>query len=90
MNEEVLSEKSDGNVAVVVTNSRVLGFSALTDKWDAVRLMMNEELVDVQVKGNVATVETMRKVLGFSARSGTWVETDFGLGEAPRPRKRDD
>ncbi len=74
MNEMVLSKKTDGNVAIAVTDIRILGYSTFTDQWSEEDLMSHEVLNKIQVEGNVATVETNKRVLGFSARSGEWIK----------------
>lgn len=71
--ERVL-KKSQGNVAVVITDRRILGFSVFSEKWNDVSLMMNEALKEVQAEGNVATVMTDQRVFGFNAHTGEWVE----------------
>ncbi len=71
--EEVLESKSGGNVAVVITSRRILGYSEIVDRWSQVRLHVDERFHRVQASGNVATVETSLRVLGFSAMEGGWV-----------------
>jgi hypothetical protein len=60
-------------VAVAVTRLRVLGFSALTSKWNEEKLIVDEMVVEIEAKGDVGTVITNLRALGFSAKTGRWV-----------------
>jgi len=79
--EQVLQFGADGNTAVVVTSSRVIGFSAPLSSVDQLRLPQDESVEKFQVRGNQATVVTRRRALGFSAITGKWHAVDrFYLG----------
>jgi hypothetical protein len=69
----------DGHVAVVVTSLRVLGFSALTSRWDEERLEVGESMVSLTAEGNVGAVITNLRAFGFGAKSGRWTVKRFGL-----------
>ncbi|MBI4595565.1 MAG: hypothetical protein HY730_04210 [Candidatus Tectomicrobia bacterium] len=77
--ERVIDRKADGHVAVVVTNYRVLGYSADTNFWASIRLISGEGFISLAVQDNVATVVTGHRALGFSARRGQWIETKLHL-----------
>jgi hypothetical protein len=77
--ERVLESTFDGHVAVAVTNLRVLGFSALTNRWDEERLEVGESMISVEAEGNVAVVITNLKAFGFSAKTGRWNVKRFEL-----------
>jgi len=73
MAQEVVEEsRKSSHIAVVVTNIRVLGFSADTDQWDEERLEAGERAISLEIDGKVASVVTNVRALGFGARSGTW------------------
>lgn len=74
LSERIVSKKSQGNVGIVVTSNRILGFSVIADKWTTENLKMNESPDEIIVEGNVATVKTNQRVLGFSAHTGKWIE----------------
>jgi hypothetical protein len=72
--EHIVESRSDGRVAVVVTNQRALAFSSLTNKWNEMRLEVGEKMLDLEAKGLVVSVDTSFRALGFGARQGAWKE----------------
>ena len=61
-------------MAVVITNERLYGFSAISGQWDLVELWIDEKIKDFQAEGNVATVTTDQRIFGFNAHTGLWSE----------------
>lgn len=80
--ERVLQRGADGNVAVVVTSQRAIGFSAPFAVAQEFTLVEEETLEAFKVEGNMATVVTRRRAYGFSALTGKWSAIDrFQLGK---------
>ena len=77
--ERVLDGTYGGHVAVVFTDSRVLGFSALTNRWTEEKLRVGEVMVSIEAKGNVGAVITNLRAFGLSAKTGRWVVERLGL-----------
>ena len=79
--ERILQRGADGNVAVVVTSSRAVGFSGTLNTVDELRLPQDETVEQFRVGGNLGTILTRQRVLGFSALTGRWQAMDrFYLG----------
>ena len=80
--ERILQRGADGNVAVVVTSQRAIGFSAPFAVAQEFALVEEETLEAFKVEGNMATVVTRRRAYGFSALTGKWSAIDrFQLGK---------
>lgn len=75
--ESVVSSRSATQVVIVVTNVRVLGFSAETATWNEKKFEPGEKVVSTMADGKVASVLTNIRALGFESRTGTWSAVRF-------------
>lgn len=68
--EEVVAEA----VAIVITNDRLLGYSALGPGWSPEWRRVKEPIERVEAKDYGALVVTSDRILTFNAGSGLWVQ----------------
>ena len=75
--ERVLGSEARGVNAVLVTATRLLGFSAQVQRWSEERLNLNEQVVDRKVTPRMMIVRSDRRVFGFQGTSGLWKVEDL-------------
>lgn len=68
--EQVVAEA----VAIVITNDRLLGYSALGPGWSPEWRRVKEPIERVEAKDYGALVVTSDRILTFNAGSGLWVQ----------------
>lgn len=78
-NEDLLERAVDQNVAVAVTERRVLGLSPFRGGFFSATLHLGETLETVTATSDTATVRTSRRLLIFRAPTGTWEERRLDL-----------
>jgi hypothetical protein len=82
LGETVASHSSRGQVAVALTNRRILAVGASSGSWQDAAFRKREQLIEAPVLGDrVALVITTLRVLGFDGGSGNLVETRLGVSE---------
>lgn len=73
--EEAIQRKSVGDaVAVIVTNERIIAYSALMASWRPIRYTPGESLETLEVEDFSASIITSRRFLNFNGRNGLWAE----------------
>jgi hypothetical protein len=68
--DRVLGIEARGLNALVVTSTRLLGFSAQVQRWSEQRLNLNEQVLDRKVTSRLILVRSDRRVFGFQGTSG--------------------
>ncbi len=82
LGERVVLQRSDGRVAVALTDRRILAVSADSAAFQQARFARGEALVSEPALGDrVALFVTNRRVVGFDGGSGNLVETRLGPRE---------
>ena len=80
--DRLLGIEARGLNALVVTSTRLLGFSAQVQRWSEQRLNLNEQVLDRKVTSRLILVRSDRRVFGFQGISGLWkVEELTRLGD---------
>jgi len=73
--KESVQRKAVGDaVAVIATNERIIGYSALMAAWRSIRYAPGETLETVEVEDFSASIITNRRFLNFNGRNGLWAE----------------
>ena len=75
--ERVLGSEARGLNAILLTATRLLGFSAQVQRWSEERLNLNEQVVDRKVTPRMMIVRSDRRVFGFQGTSGLWKVEDL-------------
>lgn len=82
LGEQVLSTAALGRIGIAITDRRVLGVTADTFSWRALRFLIDEApLYDVALGQQVALLVTSRRAIAFDGGAGAWLATDFGPRE---------
>jgi hypothetical protein len=82
LGERVLLQRSDGRVAVALTDRRILAVAAGSAAFQQARFARGEALVgEPRLGDRVALFVTNRRVVGFDGGSGNLVETRLGPRE---------
>ena len=68
--DRLLGIEARGLNALVVTSTRLLGFSAQVQRWSEQRLNLNEQVLDRKVTSRLILVRSDRRVFGFQGTSG--------------------
>lgn len=81
--DRLLGIEARGLNALVVTSTRLLGFSAQVQRWSEQRLNLNEQVLDRKVTSRLILVRSDRRVFGFQGTSGgLWKVEDLNrLGD---------
>jgi hypothetical protein len=79
--EQVLLMEAHGVNALVITSTRLLGFSGQVQRWSEQRLDLNEKVQDRKVMPRLILVRTEKRVFGFQGPSGRWKMQEFNLSE---------
>jgi len=81
--DRLLGIEARGLNALVVTSTRLLGFSAQVQRWSEQRLNLNEQVLDRKVTSRLILVRSDRRVFGFQGASdGFWKVEDLNrLGD---------
>lgn len=80
--EQVLGAEARGLNAILLTSTRLLGFSAQTQRWSEERLKLNEQVIDRRITPRLILVRSDSRVFGFQGSSGLWkVEELTRLGD---------
>jgi len=83
LGEQVLWDGTQGAVAVVLTNRRVLAVAAISASWQAMRYQRSERPANSALLGDrVALIATAKRAFGFDGGSGNLVEYSLGPKEA--------
>ena len=73
--EEVVRRKAVGDaVAVIATDERIIGYSALMASWRPIRYTAGEKLEAMEVEDFAAFIITNRRFLNFNGQNGLWAE----------------
>jgi len=75
--ERVIGSEARGLNAILLTATRLLGFSAQVQRWSEERLNLNEQVVDRKVTPRMMIVRSDRRVFGFQGTSGLWKVEDL-------------
>ena len=75
--DRLLGIEARGLNALVVTSTRLLGFSAQVQRWSEQRLNLNEQVLDRKVTSRLILVRSDRRVFGFQGSSGLWKVEDL-------------
>jgi len=75
--DRLLGIEARGLNALVVTSTRLLGFSAQVQRWSEQRLNLNEQVLDRKVTSRLILVRSDRRVFGFQGTSGLWKVEDL-------------
>lgn len=78
-NESLVDRAVDQNVAVAVTDRRVLGLSPFRGGFFEASLRLGERYEGVTTASDSATVQTSERLLIFRAPTGTWEQRDLDL-----------
>jgi hypothetical protein len=73
-NEKIQDKIVAQSVAVVVTNERMIAYSALIAAWQIVKRRAREKIVEVQAADFSASVVTTDRFLNFNGRNAVWAE----------------
>ena len=68
--DRLLGIEARGLNALVVTSTRLLGFSAQVQRWSEQRLNLNEQVLERKVTSRLILVRSDRRVFGFQGTSG--------------------
>jgi hypothetical protein len=80
--DRLLGIEARGLNALVVTSTRLLGFSAQVQRWSEQRLNLNEQVLDRKVTSRLILVRSDRRVFGLQGTSGLWKVEDLNrLGD---------
>jgi len=81
--DRLLGIEARGLNALVVTSTRLLGFSAQVQRWSEQRLNLNEQVLDRKVTSRLILVRSDRRVFGFQGTlGGFWKVEDLNrLGD---------
>jgi len=79
--ERVVLMEAEGLNALVITSTRLLGFSGQVQRWSEQRLNLNEEVRDRKVMPRLVMVRTDKRVFGFQGPAGRWKMEEFNLSE---------
>ena len=82
--EEVLSATSKGLNALVLTTSRLLGFSSQVMRWSELRTDLGEKVMESRVTPRLILVRTDKHLYGFQGQLGRWKTEDLGVREEVR------
>jgi hypothetical protein len=75
--ERVIGSEARGLNAILLTSTRLLGFSAQIQRWSEERLNLNEQVVDRRITPRLMLVRSDRRVFGFQGSSGLWKVEDL-------------
>jgi hypothetical protein len=78
--EKLLAVRADGNVAIAVTDRKLLGFSPFLGGFFEADFQVTERIENIALVPNLARVTTDRRHLVFRADTGTWSETRRAIG----------
>ncbi len=79
--ERVIGSEARGLNAILLTSTRLLGFSAQIQRWSEERLNLNEQVVDRRITPRLMIVRSNKRVFGFQGTSGRWKVEDFSMSE---------
>ena len=82
--EEVLAVEARGINALVQTSTRLLGFSAKTQRWAEQRTDLYEQILEKQVTPRLIFVKTNKRLYGFQGLAGRWNVEELGAREELR------
>ena len=83
--EELISAQAQGQLAVALTDRRLLAVRAGTSIWQEVRWRVHESRPQrARLGKRVAVVTTDKRLLGFDSGSGQWLSIDLGPNEELR------
>ncbi len=90
LDENVLTQQARGQIAVVLTDRRVLAVGADSGAWQQAPYRLREAALEEPLLGDrVALILTGLRVLGFDGGSGNLVEQRLGPGETVLARAVD-
>jgi hypothetical protein len=72
--ESLLATRADANVAVVITDRKLLGLSPFVGGFFPTPFHLSEKLERISLTPNLATVTTSARYLSFRADSSIWTE----------------
>lgn len=72
--EKIEQQMVAEQVAVVITNDRLLGYSGLGNGWIPKWRSVKEDIERIEASGNGAVVVTSDRLLVFNAGNGLWVQ----------------
>ena len=83
--EELISAQARGQLAVALTDRRLLAVRGGTSLWQEVRWRVHESRPQrARLGKRVAVVATDKRLLGFDSGSGQWLSIDLGPNEELR------
>ncbi len=78
--ETLLAAHAEGNVAVAVTDRKLLGFSPFLGGFFEADFQVAERIESIALVPNLARITTDRRHLVFRAETGTWSEAKRAIG----------
>lgn len=82
--EEVLSAEARGLNALVLTSTRLLGFSGKTLRWSEQRTDLFEQILEKRITPRLIFVRTNKRLYGFQGLEGRWKMEELGAREEVR------
>jgi len=70
------------NIALLVTDARVIGFDAATNRFVEVQLPIRDELIATEIEKNVAVVITSSRIFGFASGTQAFNEIQLRVQES--------
>jgi hypothetical protein len=83
--EELRHHFESGVVGIVLTNFRIVGFSATTGSWASYRFFGNEVPFNdgLRLSSRLALLVTTRKAVLFDSATGSWIQTTLPPFDSP-------
>ncbi|NGZ95392.1 MAG: hypothetical protein CV089_04540 [Nitrospira sp. WS110] len=82
--EVVMSSGANGINGIIVTSSRLLGFSSRVLTWAKIELDINEKVLERKILPTFSFIRTDRHLYGFRGVNGLWFEEALGVREKVR------